>query len=94
MAEKFAYEIVAPDRLLKQDMAETVLLPGDEGDFAVMAEHAPFMTTLRPGAIEIYEGEKLVESFEIGGGFAEVANNRLIVLTEERSVPDPASEPV
>lgn len=91
MAEKFAFEIVAPDRLLKKDMAETVLLPGDEGDFAVMAEHAPFMTILRPGNIEIYEGEKLTETFEIGGGFAEVANNRLIVLTEERD--DSAVEP-
>ena len=93
MAEKFAYEIVAPDRLLKEDQAETVLLPGDEGDFAVMAEHAPFMTTLRPGTIEIYEGEKLTESFEIGGGFAEVANNRLIVLTEERAeAPESAAD--
>ncbi len=83
MADMVAFELVSPERLLLSVSAEMVVVPGSEGDFAVLAGHAPMLSTLRPGAIEIYEGDKVTERIFVGGGFAEVSNDRLTVLAEE-----------
>jgi F-type H+-transporting ATPase subunit epsilon len=83
MADKVAFELVSPEKLLLSVQAEMVVVPGSEGDFAVLAGHAPMLSTLRPGAIEVYEGDKVQERIFVGGGFAEVSNDRLTVLAEE-----------
>ena len=53
MASTFTFELVTPERLLLSAPAEQVVVPGSEGDFAVLAGHAPVISTLRPGVIEI-----------------------------------------
>ncbi|MCM8556424.1 ATP synthase F1 subunit epsilon [Sphingomicrobium sediminis] len=82
MALKF--ELVTPEKLVRSDEVHMVVVPGVEGDFGVMEGHAPFMTTLKDGAIEIFNaagGEP--ERIAVSGGFAEVGDNGLTVLAEK-----------
>ena len=83
MADKVAFELVSPERLLVSAEADMVVVPGSEGDFAVLAGHAPMISTLRPGTLEIYRGDVAEDRYFVAGGFAEVAGDRLVVLAEE-----------
>lgn len=84
MSGKLAFEIVSPERLLNDSEAALVVLPGVEGDFGVLANHAPFMSTLRPGVIEIFEEENAAgERLFVKGGLAHVADTGLTILAEE-----------
>jgi len=65
--------------------ADMVTVPGAEGDFGVMAGHAPFMTTLRPGVVDVQNGREETRLF-VRGGFAEV-NAEGLTLLAEHSVP-------
>jgi F-type H+-transporting ATPase subunit epsilon len=85
MAEGLKIEIVSPERLLVSQTVESVTVPGSEGYFTVMADHAPFMTTLRAGFITV-TGEGRKEVFFVRGGFADVSPAGLTILAEE-SVP-------
>ncbi len=82
MAETINFELVSPERLLVAKPVEMVVIPGTEGDFGVLPQHAPLIATVRPGVIQIYEGGRVVESIFIAGGFAEVAGDRCTVLAE------------
>ena len=78
------FELVTPEKLVRQDEVHMVVVPGVEGDFGVMEGHAPFMTTLKDGALEIYKtagGEP--ERVMVSGGFAEVGDKGLTVLAEK-----------
>jgi F-type H+-transporting ATPase subunit epsilon len=79
---KVAFELVSPERVLASVQADMVVVPGEEGDFGVLAQHAPVLSLLRPGLIEIYEGNAVSERVFVEGGFAEVNPNGLIVLAE------------
>lgn len=84
MADKVTFELVSPERLLLSVQAEMVVVPGEEGDFAVLAGHQPLISTLRPGSIDVYtEGDKISSRIFVAGGFAEVSLDRLTVLAEE-----------
>lgn len=84
MAEKLAFEIVSPEKLLNSSEAALIVLPGAEGDFGVLASHAPFMSTLRPGVIEIFEEESAAgERLFVKGGLAHVVDTGLTILAEE-----------
>ncbi len=83
MADKVAFELVSPERLLDSAEADMVVVPGSEGDFAVLAGHAPMISTLRPGTLEVYQGDVAEDRYFVAGGFAEVAGDRLVVLAEE-----------
>ncbi len=83
MADKVAFELVSPERLLRSADADMVVVPGSEGDFAVLPGHAPMISTLRPGALEVYRGDVAEDRYFVAGGFAEVAADRLVVLAEE-----------
>ena len=83
MADKVTFELVSPERLLVSDDADMVVVPGSEGDFAVLAGHAPMISTLRPGTLEIYQGDVAEARYFVAGGFAEVAGDRLVVLAEQ-----------
>lgn len=85
MAEGLKIEIVSPERLLISQTVQSVSVPGTEGYFTVMADHAPFMTTLRPGFITV-TGDNAAEVFFVRGGFADVSPEGLTILAEE-SVP-------
>jgi F-type H+-transporting ATPase subunit epsilon len=83
MADKLHFELVSPERLLRSGAVHMVVVPGAEGDFGVLAGHAPFMSTIRPGAIDVYDeaGGAATRIF-IDGGFAEVNDAGLTILAE------------
>jgi F-type H+-transporting ATPase subunit epsilon len=83
MAEKVQFELVSPERLLVSEPVDMVVVPGSEGDFGVLPGHAPFISTVRPGVIEVYEGNTITERIFVAGGFAEVTGERCTVLAEE-----------
>jgi F-type H+-transporting ATPase subunit epsilon len=82
MAETFNFELVSPERLLMSEQVEQVDVPGSEGDFGVLAHHAPFISTLRPGLMRIRAAGRTSEIF-VRGGLAEVRANSLTVLAEQ-----------
>ena len=81
--DKVAFELVAPERLLAREDADMVVIPGAEGDFGVLPNHAPFMSLLRPGVISIYEGDRVSRRIFVAGGVAEVNPASCTVLAEE-----------
>ena len=81
MAESFQFELVSPERLLMSEPVEEVVVPGSEGHFTVMKGHAPFMTTLRPGVIDIVRAGQTTRIF-VRGGFADANAAGLTVLAE------------
>jgi F-type H+-transporting ATPase subunit epsilon len=80
---KVAFQLVAPERLLASAEVDMVVVPGAEGDFGVLPQHSLFMSVLRPGVIETYEGAQVSERIFVGGGFAEVNERGCTVLAEE-----------
>lgn len=84
MAEgKVAFELVSPERLLLSEEVDMVVVPGEEGDFGVLTRHAPMISTLRPGVIQVHDGGSVTERIFVAGGFAEVTPARCTVLAEE-----------
>ncbi len=85
MADTFSFELVSPERRLASMKAAEVEIPGAEGDLTAMPQHAPLITTLRPGILRAAgpEGEK---RFVVTGGFAEVTPEAASVLAE-RALP-------
>jgi F-type H+-transporting ATPase subunit epsilon len=80
------FELVTPEKLVRSDDVHMVVVPGVEGDFGVMAGHAPFMTTLKDGELKVFKtagGQP--ESITVSGGFAEVGDKGLTVLAESAS---------
>jgi F-type H+-transporting ATPase subunit epsilon len=82
MADKIAFDLVSPERLLLSDTADMVTVPATEGYMGVMAGHAPVITTLRPGMIDIAK-DGTDTRFFVRGGFAEVSAAKITVLAEE-----------
>ncbi len=82
MAEKLKFDLVAPEQRVFSGEVDMVVAPGTEGDFGVLAGHAPFMSTIRPGAIAVHDGKDVTRTF-IHGGFAEVTPAGLTILAEE-----------
>src|SRR2546423_11265973 len=77
----FHFDLVSPEKLLFSGDVDQVDVPGSEGDFGVLAGHAPFVTTVRPGIVTIFrEGGAL--KVVINGGFAEVNPQGLTVLAD------------
>ena len=77
------FELVTPERLVRSDEVHMVVVPGVEGEFGVMAGHAPFMTTLKDGELKVYKtAGGSPESIAVSGGFAEVGDKGLTVLAE------------
>lgn len=83
MADMITLDLVSPEKLLLSDDFEMVVVPGAEGDFAVLAGHSPVTSSLRPGVISIYENDQEKNRIFVNGGFAEVSHDKLTVLAEE-----------
>jgi F-type H+-transporting ATPase subunit epsilon len=83
------FELVTPERLVRSEEVFMVVVPGSEGDFGVLAGHAPFMSTLRNGDIAIYRSGfgDTPERIPVEGGFAEVSGQGLTVLAEKAELP-------
>lgn len=83
MAGTFKFELVSPEHLLMSGDATQVVVPGSEGAFAVLPGHAPVMSTLKPGVLEVtMQGEAETRIF-VRGGFAEGGPEALTVLAEQ-----------
>jgi F-type H+-transporting ATPase subunit epsilon len=82
-AGKLHFDLVSPERLLMSEDVNHVVVPGSEGDFGVLANHAPAISTLRPGAIVVIRDGKETDRIFVRGGFAEVTPTGLTVLAEE-----------
>ena len=82
MSQSLKFELVSPERLLRSGDVREVLVPGSEGDFVVMPNHAPVLTTLKPGVITYKDEEGTEERVFVRGGFAEVGSEGLIILAE------------
>ncbi|MCC6913879.1 MAG: ATP synthase F1 subunit epsilon [Rhodospirillaceae bacterium] len=76
-------ELVSPERLLLSEQVEMVIVPGAEGVFGVLPLHAPTLSTLKPGFVQVYKGGQVAESFFVTGGFAEVTPSSCTVLVDE-----------
>ena len=84
MAEALQFELVAPERLLLSEEVDQVVVPGSEGYFTVLKGHAPFMSTLRPGVVDVTSaGGGAVERIFVRGGFADVNAEGLTILAEQ-----------
>ncbi|WP_028466106.1 F0F1 ATP synthase subunit epsilon [Nisaea denitrificans] len=86
MAETTQFELVSPEKLLYSEAAEMVVVPGTEGYFGVLPRHAPMISTLEPGVIDIHQNGSVAERIFVAGGFAEVTETRCTVLAEEAQV--------
>jgi F-type H+-transporting ATPase subunit epsilon len=82
MAGTFKFELVSPERVLLSVDAEQVVVPGADGEFAVLPGHAPVIATLRPGVLDVTAGGSKRRLF-VKSGFAEVDPARLTVLAEK-----------
>ena len=79
----FRFELVTPDKLVRSEDVYMVVVPGSEGDFGVMAGHAPYMSTMRDGELAVYRAAGAEpERIAVQSGFAEVSEKGLIVLAE------------
>jgi F-type H+-transporting ATPase subunit epsilon len=88
MAERVQFELVTPERLLISEMVEMVVVPGTEGNFGVLPGHAPLISSIRPGTIDIYEGQSITRRIFVVSGTAEVTPERCTVLADEAMPPD------
>ena len=82
MSKTFKFQVVAPDKPAIAEEATLVVLPGEMGEFGVMAQHMAFISTLKPGTLRIVKGSSR-ELYFVAGGFAEVNPTSVIVLAED-----------
>ena len=82
MANTMQFDLVSPERALASLQASAVQIPGADGDMTAMPDHAPTITTLRPGILSV-EAEGGTQSYAVTGGFAEINAEVTSVLAEQ-----------
>ena len=82
MADTMQFDLVSPERKLASVQASEVQIPGSEGDMTAMPDHAPTITTLRPGVLKVV-GPEGTSEYAVTGGFAEIGGGSTTVLAEE-----------
>lgn len=87
MADTFLLEIVTPDRLFLSEQVDEMTAPGSEGEFGVLAGHAPLLTSLNSGELSYKKGAN-ASKIDIGPGYAEVGPQKVTILTEQISTKD------
>lgn len=81
MADTIKFDLVSPERKLASVEATSVQIPGMGGDFTAMPNHAPFLTTLRPGVVRVVTPTETAE-YVVTGGFAEISPTAATILAE------------
>ncbi|HMQ58442.1 MAG TPA: F0F1 ATP synthase subunit epsilon [Rhizobiaceae bacterium] len=81
MAQTFKFELVSPERLLVSEDVEAVIVPASEGEMTVMAQHAPTMTSVKPGVVTV-RGASGENRFVVFGGFADIQPTACTLLAE------------
>lgn len=82
MADSFNFELVSPERLLLSAQVAEVVIPATEGEMTVMANHAPTMTTVKPGVVTVKMADGKSERFAVFGGFADILPTGCTLLAE------------
>ena len=80
--DRLQLELVLPDKLVASKLVDMVIIAGTEGDFGILPEHAPLISSIRPGLLEIHDSEK-TDKFFLAGGFVEVLSNQVSILASE-----------
>jgi F-type H+-transporting ATPase subunit epsilon len=81
MSKEIRLEVVTPDRMVLSDTVDIVVATGTEGEFGVLHDHIPFLTTLQEGELRFRKGNEL-HFMAVSGGFAEVLPDKVTVLAE------------
>ncbi len=81
-AAKLSFELVSPERLLFSATVDMVVVPGSEGDFGILPGHSLFLSSARPGIIDVYNKGAVIDRIFIAGGFAEATPERCTVLAD------------
>lgn len=79
----FQFELVSPERVLASEEASMVVIPGEAGDFGVLADHAPLLSSIRPGVVTVTSPSGEQKKIFVAGGFADVGGKTCSVLAEE-----------
>ncbi|MCL4154885.1 UNVERIFIED_CONTAM: hypothetical protein GTU68_018987 [Idotea baltica] len=82
MAESFPFELVSPERLVLSEDVVEVVIPASDGQITVMKDHAPTMTTVKPGLVLVKRAEGGEDTIFVDGGFADINDNGLSLLAE------------
>ncbi|MDN2567747.1 F0F1 ATP synthase subunit epsilon [Aquibium sp. A9E412] len=82
MPDSFKFELVSPERLLVSEDVSSVVVPGTEGDMTVMAQHAPTMTSIKPGVVTVNAAGGGAERYVVFGGFADIQPESCTLLAE------------
>ncbi|MBO3762456.1 F0F1 ATP synthase subunit epsilon [Ciceribacter sp. L1K22] len=82
MADHFNFELVSPERLLLSEKVSEVVIPATEGEMTVMANHAPTMTTIKPGVVSVKLASGQVQKYVVFGGFADILPTGCTLLAE------------
>ena len=88
MADKLHFSLVSPAKELFSGEVDHVIAPGSDGEFGVLAHHAPFMTTPRNGVVRVLEGDTVKMRIFVRGGFADITSAGLTILAEEARMLD------
>ena len=83
MAEAFTFELVSPEALVLSGDANEVVVPGNEGYFTVLANHAPFMSSVKPGVVDVTMADGSASQIFVRGGFAHVSPAGFTLLAEQ-----------
>ena len=83
MPEQVNFELVTSERMVLSEMVDMVVVPGAEGNFGVLPGHSLLISTIRPGTIDVYQGQTVVRRIFVVGGFAEVTPERCTVLAHQ-----------
>lgn len=75
-------EIITPDKKLFSGEAKSVTLPGKDGSFGILKNHAPIIASLKKGIVKVTDDKQAVQNFEIKGGVIEALKNNIIILAE------------
>ncbi len=86
MADLMQFDLVSPEKKLASLEASMVQIPGGDGDFTAMANHAPMVTTLRPGLLRVVSGKGDVDEYVVSGGFVEISDAGTSVLAERAAL--------
>jgi len=78
---KIELRIILPHKTVFDDVCDHVIVPGKDGDFGVSAGHTPFMTVIRPGILDIYNGENITK-YALHDGFVSVENSKVTIVCE------------
>lgn len=82
MADAFKFELVSPERLLVSEDVQEVVVPGQEGYFTVLSNHAPLMAGLQPGVVEVKSASGAQERYCVFGGFVDIMPDSCTLLAE------------